>query len=524
MPTVADPARPWPQRLRLLLALLTALALSTASHLQADQQRVTGANFKQAHKYSPEFLRPFIYSTAVVPNWIGKTDVFWYEYRTSKGRQFYRVNAQQATREPLFNNAKLATLLSEMTRKPLEPALLPLSGVSVGDDGNKMKFVTGEFRYEYDLRAEQLVKLGKAPVGPPVFGGSPEQLERLRQQLGDERFKQLMERQRELQKEDDEKKDKSDIKPPPKGLKGDYRAFSPDRKMYAFAREHNLFLAEAGKEGEAIQLTKDGAVDYSFGAASGGVGGKGKGKGGTRPFVSWSKDSKAFHVTRTDARGVEELFLVNPVAQPRPTLSKYKYPMPGEENIRRTELHVYHKATNKLVRVEPKWKDEAYTDIHWGKSSDELRFTRRDRLHRNAEFCSYNVPTGECRCLITDGLGALLPVRARRQAEERHHLRPVPRQPYRRRRCEKSPALLPRQPPRRGRECLSGASLLCAFRRYRPDADGSGQRPSSVFSVAVEAVRRRYLFAAGPGSRVGGARPSRQEDHGPGTLGFVAPF
>ncbi|HYT87410.1 MAG TPA: DPP IV N-terminal domain-containing protein [Gemmataceae bacterium] len=403
MPTVADPARPWPQRLRLLLALLTALALSTASHLQADQQRVTGANFKQAHKYGPEFLRPFIYSTAVVPNWIGKTDVFWYEYRTSKGRQFYRVNAQQATREPLFNNAKLATLLSEMTRKPLEPALLPLSGVSVGDDGNKMKFVTGEFRYEYDLRAEQLVKLGKAPVGPPVFGGSPEQLERLRQQLGDERFKQLMERQRELQKEDDEKKDKSDIKPPPKGLKGDYRAFSPDRKVYAFAREHNLFLAEAGKEGEAIQLTKDGAVDYSFGAASGGVGGKGKGKGGTRPFVSWSKDSKAFHVTRTDARGVEELFLVNPVAQPRPTLSKYKYPMPGEENIRRTELHVYHKATNKLVRVEPKWKDEAYTDIHWGKSSDELRFTRRDRLHRNAEFCSYNVPTGECRCLITDG-------------------------------------------------------------------------------------------------------------------------
>src|SRR5262249_11599457 len=123
----------------------------------------------------------------------------------------------------------------------------------------------------------------------------------------------------------------------------------------------------------------------------------------TRPTVSWAKDSKAFYVTRTDSRGVQELWLVNPVAQPRPTLHKYKYPMPGEEKVRRSELHVFHKSANKLVRVEPKWKDEAYGDIHWGKTSDELRFTRRDRLHRNPQFSSYSLATGECKCLITEG-------------------------------------------------------------------------------------------------------------------------
>src|SRR5271166_2703244 len=192
MPSAASlrPRAHLPHALAILLALLV---LPAASRLRADQ-RVTGADFKQAYKYSPEALRPFVYSTAVLPNWIGKTDVFWYEYRTAKGKNFYRVNPKQATREPLFNAVKLATLLSEMTRKPLEPSLLPLFRVSVSDDGHKMKFVTEDFQYEYDLRAEKLVRLGKAPIGAPGLGGSPAQLERLRQQLGEERFRQLMER------------------------------------------------------------------------------------------------------------------------------------------------------------------------------------------------------------------------------------------------------------------------------------------------------------------------------------------
>jgi dipeptidyl aminopeptidase/acylaminoacyl peptidase len=385
--------------------LLVQFALLAVPYLQANE-RVTGANFKQAYKYSPESLRPFVYSTAVVPNWIGKTDEFWYEYRTSKGKHFVRVSPRQGTRGPLFDAVKLATQLSEMTRKPLEPALLPLARVRVSDDGNTMKFVTEEFQYSYDLRADKLTKLGKAPPLQAGPFGDPAQRERLRQRLGEERFKELLEQRQQLLKQGDEKKDDEKGKGAGKGSKGfkrDARAFSPDRKQYVFVKDHNLYLAPADKESEAVQLTKDGAADYGFGGGKGGKKGGAKGFMPPQPLVSWSKDSQAFHVARTDARGVAELFLVNSVAQPRPTLTKYKYAMPGEEKIRRGELHVYHQGTRKLVRVEPKWKDEAYTDIHWGKTSDELRFTRRDRLHRNAELCAYNLRTGACRCLIVEG-------------------------------------------------------------------------------------------------------------------------
>ena len=148
-----------------------------------------------------------------------------------------------------------------------------------------------------------------------------------------------------------------------KGFGGDYRNFSPDKALYAYVKNHNLYVAESGKEDQAKQLTKDGNEDYTFSAGIG-FGGqqfqkkkddKGKGaddeqeKSGdtkkesekkTRADVRWSKDSKAFYVMRRDARGIKDLYLVNSVAEPRPTLMKYPYPMPGEDNIRKNELYV----------------------------------------------------------------------------------------------------------------------------------------------------------------------------------------
>jgi dipeptidyl-peptidase 4 len=437
---------------RHLAVMLAMVALAAVCRLQAaEKPRANapngGANWKLAYKYSPEFLKKFVYSTAVTPKWIGKTDTFWYEYRTSRGNQFYRVNPQQATREPLFDNAKLATHLSEMTRKPLEPSLLPVANVSVNDEGNKMKFVTEGMQYEYDLRADKLVKLGKAPVAPAgdgfgqkgggkgKKGGSYDDDQDDMTQQDNTLFLQFdLDQQygsQDLQDEAQQKGKKGKGgQPQADGKKG----MSPDGKLYVYAKDHNLWLKEEGKEDE-IQLSKDGAEEYSFGGAAKGKGkdnvdqikvdqikidqikdeqikdkedqfkgdqfkgGQGKGGGG----VSWSKDSKAFYVTRIDGRGVKDLYLINSVAQPRPTLTKYPYPMPGEEHIRHPELHVWHKSTGKLAKVEPKWKDESYSDLHWGKNPDELRFTRHDRLLRNVEFCSLNVATRECRCLIADG-------------------------------------------------------------------------------------------------------------------------
>jgi dipeptidyl-peptidase-4 len=417
-----------PQVRRWLIICLALLAGPTL--VRADAQRVMGANYKQGYKYSPAFLQQYLYSTSVSPSWIGKTDAFWYEFRTIKGKQWYRVSPKDALKEPLFDRVKLAAQLSELTKKPLDPLLLPITSVSLNDEASKLKFVTEGFQYEFDLRAEKLTKLGKAATGGPGgILGDPKKLEQLRQQLGEEKFREFMERfgkGKEKQEKKDEQKDDGEddellrelleeIDPqkgqPKGGVKtGDYKNFSPDKKLYSFVWNYNLYVAEPDKESEATQLSTDGAQDYTF-AAGGGFGFGGVQQqtddklkyNKTRAPVVWAKDSKAFYVLRSDARGIKDLFLVNSVANPRPTLLKYKYAMPGDENVRKSELHVFHKSKNKLARIERKWKDEAYTDLHWGKSADELRFTRRDRVFRNIEFCTHHLVSGDSKCLIADG-------------------------------------------------------------------------------------------------------------------------
>jgi dipeptidyl aminopeptidase/acylaminoacyl peptidase len=76
--------------------------------------------------------------------------------------------------------------------------------------------------------------------------------------------------------------------------------------------------------------------------------------------------------------------------------------MPGEEHVAKPELWVYDREAKKIQRVEPKWKDETYRDIHWEKDGTELRFLRRDRLQRSIEICTFNALTHECKCLLME--------------------------------------------------------------------------------------------------------------------------
>ncbi|MFO0841428.1 MAG: prolyl oligopeptidase family serine peptidase [Gemmataceae bacterium] len=361
------------------------------------------------------------YSEQVTPSWIGKTDVFWYSYRTSAGTRFWKVDPAKKSKDPLFNHEKLGSLLAELSRKPVDAAQLPLTRGQVNGDGSKFTFVAMEMQYEYDLKGEKLVSKGKAPAGGRFGDGFPFGGGKGKGKRGGDAEAQEREQQKEQKEEkEDEKKDDKDMddtdksKGPPAGPVGrTTRAASPDKKSVLLTKGHNLYLAEAGKEKDAVALSKDGTEDYGFflsqGFGMGGGGGRGRGFGppGATPTLqratTWAKDSNHFFTYRQDKRGVQELFVINSLATPRPTLEKYPYPMPGEDAIRKTELHVGSREAKALRRVAPKWRDESYQDLHWGKGPNELRFVRRDRLLRNLELCSLNIDTGECKALLSEG-------------------------------------------------------------------------------------------------------------------------
>jgi dipeptidyl aminopeptidase/acylaminoacyl peptidase len=402
-----------------LTLLAAALAPARSDTPAAPPQK---ANYKLAKKFGKASLAPLTYSEQVTPSWIGKTDVFWYSYRTSAGTRFWKVDPAKKTKDPLFNHEKLGGLLAELSRKPVDANQLPLTRGQINSAGTKFSFVAMEMLYEYDLKDEKLVSKGKAPAprpgeGVPPFGdkgrgkgkrGADDEAQEKEQKKDDKEV------EREEEKKDDKDMDDTDkSKGPPTGPTGrTTRAVSPDKKSVLLSKNHNLYLAEAGKEKDAVPLTKDGGEDYGFYISQGfGMGG-GRGRGGFGPpggagptlqRGTWAKDSNHFYAYRQDKRGVKELFVINSLANPRPTLEKYPYPMPGEDAIRKTELHVGSREARALRRVAPKWRDESYSDVHWGKEPNELRFIRRDRLLRNLELCSLNVDTGECKALISEG-------------------------------------------------------------------------------------------------------------------------
>src|SRR5690606_5993771 len=141
---------------------------------------------------------------------------------------------------------------------------------------------------------------------------------------------------------------------------------------YVYAQGHNLYLVEMladNKEADPVQLTTDGEDDYSFGFRRGQSNqnddeenGQDEGQDDgqkTRANVTWSKDSKRFYVSRSDSRKVKELYLVNSLSEPRPTLLSYKYSMPGEPDVTQQELFCFTMATKKLQKMPiEKYKDQ----------------------------------------------------------------------------------------------------------------------------------------------------------------------
>jgi len=428
-------------RHRRLFAFVIVIGLAT---LVRGQERVTGANYPLAQKFNSQFVSQHVQVATVTPTWIGNTDVFWYSTRNPTGTKYWKVDPSKRTKTPLFDHVALAAALSEATKKPLDAETLRLENLSVSSDSKKLTLTSNGTRFEYDLESNRLKTLGKAPTTGPMGPGGPmtaEQIERLRQQLGDERVNEMLRNlnKGDQRRDDDELKQddttNNQVKSSGKsGTQTGYKNYSPDKKRYVYAYKHNIYLVEDGKsEEQAIQLTQDGQENYSF--ASGGFGsgfGKGSGRGAsstmaseepadrkTRPAVTWSPDSRSFFVTRTDTRGIKDLFLVDSIATPRPKLEQYPYPMPGEENVRRPELYYYTADKQAIVRVAPKWKDERYSDVRWGKSPNELRFIRRDRLQRNLEICSIDVSTGASRCLLGESFdSAFLDMQSPRYIEE----------------------------------------------------------------------------------------------------------
>src|SRR5262249_17941805 len=111
------------------LALVVAVAFTASAQDHANK-----ANWELADKFSAANLRSHIYTTAVTPHWLGQSDSLCYDWKDHTGSTFFLVVPTSKTKKPLFDQAKLASQLSEQSHHAHDPQSLPFNTLTFAKD------------------------------------------------------------------------------------------------------------------------------------------------------------------------------------------------------------------------------------------------------------------------------------------------------------------------------------------------------------------------------------------------------
>ncbi len=467
-----------------------ALAVASAPTVQAQKaagQPATGLtpNYELAAAWTTQKVSRLVFDTSVTPRWLDTSDRFWYSYNTREGRRFMLADPVKKTRTPLFDHARMAAALTMITRIPYDAQHLPFTQVRFikGD-------AAFEFEVQVPRDAVIPTTKPKAITTDQQGGGRDEQnddfdMDEDPLQQGQQVQQQQQQQQgqggrgaaagtgrgaaaprtRTLHFEYDMATAKTTLVEdyPEEPRRPAWGSLSPDGKTVLFARNHNLYMMDAANWDKAQksvndktivehQLTTDGEEHYSFGG-----GGRGGGQQQQQQQqqeqdeqgqnqnqqeeqgedaknmrvragnVVWSADSSKFALVRRDSRLVKDLWVINSLGTPRPTLETYRYAMPGEENIPQSEMWVFDVASKGRVKVKAeRFKDQTMSIAtapapsvrrdprrplvgQWlSPSADTLYLTRVSRDMHKLDVCIVDTRTGEVKPLVEERLNTYI--------------------------------------------------------------------------------------------------------------------
>lgn len=368
---------------KFLMAIFMAGGLWSISPSVA-QDRLPG--YLQAEKFTAEKLQNMLFSTYVDPHWFQQGNCFWFQYKTSEGTFWYVVNPSAKKKELLFDREKLASQLTEIVQDPFEARHLPIRNLKAQEDGHTFTFEVTSSRDKKDPKT-------KKTDGKEIFYFSYDY------------------KTKELTHLKDKEKE-------PKKL--DWGSVSPDGKSVVYAKNCNLYRMsiedyEKARKNEKdstiteIQLTTDGTPEFGYGIPYSLLNTDTLCNGKRRAvWGCWSPDSKHYAIIISDDRAVKELWVINSIASPRPTLETYKYQMPGEMAAPVEYLHVFDMTDNsrKVVTTaayknqslgleyrpfQQKQRDMEYRPLVWQGDNERFFLTRSSRDLYRIDLCSYTI-------------------------------------------------------------------------------------------------------------------------------------
>lgn len=396
------------------LLLMMAMMLFISSAIAQSNTPVTKANYQAAARFAPRKLDKMIFSTNVDAHWLKKSDRFWYEYETPDGKKWYIVDPAKGEKKVMFDNAKLAAELTKIVKDPFDAQHLMI---------DSLRFVRDENWIQFEVKSTQEIEKKDTTTtrrnAPPIREKKTFYFE---YNLATGQLVEL-----------------TDFKKPKR--RPNWASISPDGQTILFSRNFNLFWMDRANYEKALKneddstivenrLTSDGVEYFAYGSGGNETNvdkerNKNKRKSA---FAYWAPDSKRFALVRSDQRAVKELWVINSIADPRPTLETYKYQMPGEKESAIDHVLLFDMATKtykelpvKLFRDQnvgiwsapfvPSTRDDDWRPLVWHGTNDKFYFQRTSRDLKRIDACVVDVNTGSVKPLIEERMNTYVETR-----------------------------------------------------------------------------------------------------------------
>jgi len=378
------------------------------------------ANYQLTSKFSPKRLQKVVFSTSVDAHWLKLSNRFWYVYETPNIKNWYIVDPVLGSKKVMFDKEKLAAKVTLLVKDPFDAQHLPIEN---------LKFTKDEKSIQFEIKStiDQVKK------------------DRKDKKAADSLEKKTFYFTYNLQTDQlAELKDFNKVKPKPA-----WASIAPDSSAVIFSRDNNLWWMDKDNYKKAVkdendstivehQLTKDGIEHYAYGSSQDDGGDdnvntttttnrRGAKKPRRASQVLWSPDAKHFALIRVDNRKVKDLWVINSIAEPRPTLQTYKYQMPGEKEAPLKELLLFDfaaKTSKKLnvslfkdqeldtwgAPVPAKNRDDEFVPNVWLGTNERFYFYRTGRDLKRIDVCSVDVQTGAVKVQVEERLNTYVEI------------------------------------------------------------------------------------------------------------------
>ena len=252
-------------------------------------------------------LRELIRNSYMEVKWV---DSRYFTYSPVEGgsRVYYLVDTRTWKRIRMFDNVEFASKLNEISQGGAEPDNIRIWKMDFDpEDIYSFGFTFKKEYFHYNIRKKTLVK-----ADPP-------------------QKRQNRDTGRDWRK-----------------------SYTSDSLFYVSSRGHDAWLFRS--YADSVRLSDDGEQWYSY--AMDGKSEKNPDKKGS-VIGRWVGKSHKRLMVREDWRSVGTLTLVNSLAEPRPTVETYKFPMPADTGVVRYEVMLADADSGKMYRIDvDRFKDQ----------------------------------------------------------------------------------------------------------------------------------------------------------------------